>query len=863
MPESYQVATYDKQFLLELGPRTNYVLVTHPNTLEKTAIFADIAEASASQVPPTVTHLKTDSFSTTFPDIGGGVYKRSVALEASAYDPLASFTSLDGAVWLLDVSYVSPLLFGAFSHSSFDEMEHEVAVDSTNEINAARQYCRQKKLPFYIDGFYRYNGTLKPETGESFLGKGRHSCGIQIWNDNTETGFQILEDNVTIRNTGIQSYLYQAKVSGGGTGMIGVPLITGNFSEGSIPTPKGFYVDNVLLSRKDNETGFTSYTGVALQVSGGSKNGHIGFVEIEKRHSFGVMSHWTGDNDVTHGVHENSVHPREYTIEQVMVGPDIGSLLTISSVGNITIGSVIAESSRSVLTILPGDDLDVNNVGQPGIGSGVYIDQLVCYDVTGVDKTGTNDDAVTVTSQGTSKFRTEEDGSLTVNQLRYDVQIRSMVMHCTDPETIKFGIDLFNYYGRFVVESARITGFTGSEGAGVRIRQSRGDIRINLEHTDSSVFIQDSEAVITGQSDLNDPAGQLPASVEDSYNIKVNTRYWELPANDILRGNSTIVTSSDITRDVLRGHILRVKGTTNGSEQTIKVLVNDFTNNGLNEIHLSKPFPHDMTGVTVFSDPRDINVFIDASLTGARSAVHVDGGTVDIKGELLGGRYNLYAVNPYSVVTYRNQNGVLGDCRTLTESYTVYDMWTENGSVIEVTGNLGNAAVADTGNYFSIGAPTPDYMTNPDYILPQIHINSAIIHDKNHVITPNEDVKLFVDNSRTIEGELYTYFDAIFGVKKADSNANGYWQYHDDGTLDCWIRNYTVADDGSTIWTYPQQCITVDGCVPIASTTTNANRLARAYGITGASCEVTLRDADSDGLIAGNVNLYMKGRWRL
>lgn len=859
MTDTFQVSSYDEQFKLELGPKTQTVLIAHPNSLAKMAIYLDVAEVTQSNVPPSVTTLVTEAFDNSIAsDVGGAVYKRTTEAETLSNVSSASMQSLDGAYWILSKNQdMSPTLFGAYPHNSFDEMTHDDAVDSTQQINDCRSFALKNKKPVFVDYFFKYNGTLSPNEGESFVGNGRHNCGFQIWNNNTETGLQILSDNVIVTKLGIESYLYEAKIPGGGTGMIGVPIITGNFNGGMIPTPKGFIIDDVLLGRKDNETGHTSYSGVAAQFSGGSKNGYIGVIEIADRHSFALMSHWTGNNVETHGAHTESVHPREFDIEKVIVTADITSLLTLSSVANIRIGSVIAESARSVFTLLPGDDTDVNNVGQPGIGSGVYIDELVCHDVTTNGKTGTNDDAFSVSSQGTSKFRTEEAESLILEQMRYDVHVRSLVMHCNSPDEILYGIDLFNFYGNFKVDAAYLTGFTGDGGAGVRVRQSRGDINIHIAHTDSPIILDDTEANITGSSNIKDPAGQNPDSVSDSFNIKVLGDYWGKTANNISRGNTQILMSEPLSRDVLRGHTLRVTGTVNGSVQTMRVKVDDFTNNGLFQINLQKPFPHDMTDVTVSSDPRDVVVNIDAKLTGARTGILVENGKVNIKGEVQGGRFNVYASGLYTDIDYHIQTPVLGDSRTLTENYTVYDAWLEEGVVIKLTGDVGKGLLVDTGNYFSIGAPIPN---GDPYVLPKVFLRNSIIYDKDHVMIPNENVELFVDSCRTVEGQEYTYFDAVLGVKKTGENVNGHWQYHDDGVLECWHRSFPAANTGNSVWTYPQQFHDVVQSVPIASVVGNSDQTARTYGSTGTSCIVTLREAGA--LTSGNVNLYAKGRWR-
>lgn len=58
------------------------------------------------------------------------------------------------------------------------------------------------------------------------------------------------------------------------------------------------------------------------------------------------------------------------------------------------------------------------------------------------------------------------------------------------------------------------------------------------------------------------------------------------------------------------------------------------------------------------------------------------------------------------------------------------------------------------------------------------------------------------------------------------SNANGYWKYHEDGVLECWIRNAVTDANGDFHWTFPK--VFTGGGATVA---VNATSAALAVGV--------------------------------
>ena len=552
--------------------------------------FATLAAAIAATIPATTPIIRTITRSGT---TGGARYARSSAGGVSAYSTLVWFQSADGAYWLLDEALPTVTMSGAHRHVSFAEMTHAGAVDATAGVNAIREYARLKKVAYIVDGFFKYVGQLTYYENEIQRGIGDRVCGLQIWNTNAQTGPQVVVDSVTILDMGFESYLYQQKATGGGTGMIGVGLIVGNYIDGTIPEPKGFHIDRVLISRKPNEAGFTSYNAFAFQVGGGARDGYIGRVTVVGRHSVAFQAHWNGNNSVVDASFTESVHPRNYVLDTLIVeGDEVGGILTLSSVSCLSIRTIVADTCRQLFIFLAGDDTDDFNIGYPNIGASVRIGSFTCNNMQTAGLSGSNVEAINMTTLGTSKFQVSDGLSKKKKvQLRCDVEIENLCIH-TDDAALTYAIDMFEYFGRFVVNSARITGFVDA----FRARKCRGDIQINMEYTDGRCEIQNSDVTLTGTY----VRGGLLDSSSDSRNVFVNSASWSVAASNITRGATSVTVPTILVADIERGSTIELTGTTSEGVETLSIPVDVFTESQpYTRLNLGYALTQAFTGATV------------------------------------------------------------------------------------------------------------------------------------------------------------------------------------------------------------------------------------------------------------------------
>ena len=688
--------------------------------------YATRGKAESAVIPALVQTVRVTSYDG--PGIEPVEYRRSTAAEVSDLGltgiSQAWFQSADGAHWLLDVQFPRATMFGARAHRSMAELTHEGAVDSTAAITAARAYARALRRTLILDGYFMHTGDLVPEAAERIVGAGRHQCGIQVRSGNDETGIRVVNDNVTLVGFEAQAYLVEPKLPGGGTGLIGNALTFGRyFDGGGVTKPTGYYVDDLLLTRKENEAGYTSYNGIALQISGGANQGHVGLIEIAGRHSSATMSHWNGDGAAPHEAFTQSRHPRYFNIQKfILTGDQIDTIYTFSSVGSVRVESMVAEQCKKLVAVLAGDDIDDFNIGDPNVGAHLRIEQAVCNKI---DSGGApvDDAAVSITSLGTSKFQTEE-GQPKKSQLPVHVSFGELTMHTDDGANIPYAIDLFEHFGSVTVEHANITGFPYA----LRARRSRGASHVNFDHTDGKVLVSGSDMVVTGYTDRGDPTGydRDAADLDGSYNVRAESDGWaSTAANDVTRGDTSITVPAGIPDDIVRGSDLFVTGTVmQGGEpvvETLSFIADDFSETGLTVIPLGRTLPHDMTGVTVRL-PGLSRLDADfASCLGSRSGVVVEGALARIR-NASAGRFSVMAKGADSFAAVDVVTPVSGQARALTETYPLYDLYCEDGATAHIRGQLGAAKVSAIGLYYSIGGAGP--------------ANSRVLIDGAHIVDP-------------------------------------------------------------------------------------------------------------------------------
>lgn len=805
----------------------------------------------SSNIPDSEASVVSRSFDNM--GVGGATYRRSSAAAVEGYPALSWFQSADGAYWLLDEKHPTPEMFGAIPAENMGDLTHNGASDSTEAIRQARQYALLKKRPLYIYGYFMWVGSLTLETNERIIGKGRHNCGLQVKTDGAlyEGGFQIINDNAFVVGLELQAYLYTPKSPNGGTGMVGVSLLIGNYSDGTIPVPKNYCLDDILLTRKNNETDHVSYTGIGMQISGGANTGKLGLIEIATRHSVAYMSHWNGDANTPETPSTETVHPRNFTIDKLIVSDHVDTLMTLSSVANLDIRSVYAKSCATVLTVLAGDEADDLNIGEPNIGTGVHFGEIIVNNVTAKGKPF--DEAMGITSLATSKFQTMF-GQPRQQQLRIGITIDNLTLHTNDPAII-YGIDLFYYYGLFRVKSARLTGFKHP----FRASKSRGDININFEMTDGACIVKDSDATLTGNFRLKD---RFVTPYVNPWAVLVDSATFEIPIYGFLRGATVLTLPNPLPERIERGGVVEITGTINGKVQTVRYVSEKFVPRDATTVDLGIVFQNNCNSATLkYITKCDVDVNAEA-MTGCHVGVYAKAGNVKVRGNLTAGRYNVHAYGADTVVDYKMQSSVSGDYRMEGLTTSLYDLFLEAGAAAIASGELGKGKLADTGAWRSIGGEASGARH-------KLIIKDAIIYDKTKVVAVEaHNIDCAVSGCMTSTGKDYNIID-VYGLEKVGSNTNGHFERNENGVMECWARNVQIGETQPYTWTFPQGfAVTGSIYVDAISTSSSSSRVPSALATSGTQAAITLTE-NAEGTngtpspATAGMNLYAKGFWKV
>lgn len=93
------------------------------------------------------------------------------------------------------------------------------------------------------------------------------------------------------------------------------------------------------------------------------------------------------------------------------------------------------------------------------------------------------------------------------------------------------------------------------------------------------------------------------------------------------------------------------------------------------------------------------------------------------------------------------------------------------------------------------------------------------------------------------------------------NDVNGYWEYRQDGVLECWLRNVSPAPDGTYTWTFPKPFLSTAAVAVMATPTSLTNdRTANALNSSSTQASVVVRDGAGSGVASG-VSLHAIGRW--
>lgn len=642
---------------------------------------ADKAAAILSEPGADVQFLLLAAYSASVdPQRGGAVYRRSDATEAAIYDARVKLFTANGVWFVLHEEDPMLAMAGGLGRSDF---EANTGTDEKAVIDALVAYCRTEDKAVGVDGYYRYHGEFAGFTNDRFRGVGRDQCGILFQMDNTQSGFTTLYDGLSAWDMELCGDLIEDK-SGGDNGHIGCVTRIGTYVSGIQVSSLGFDFRRLKVSRTPN-TAVTSYKSLAMTIFGDARRGILRDIEVTGRHTHGLQAHWTGDFTAVGNTVTSTDHPHDFLIDNISFGPQVEIALVLSSVGHVQIGRASGVGQEVVLRVLAGDEgPDFATYGH--VGSNITFENLHFTEIVG---NADGDEVFEWTSLYTSKFR-DEEGQDRKRQLDLNLHFENVYLHTA--ASLPKAIRSFAAVGNVQMDNVTVKGFDVAYDSVNSLAQTR----IHFADTDGEVHADDSDHItLTGKSDLNDP------EAADRYGVKLEGARYAVALDeksaDIVfsSGDTSIVLSAGISRDIERGRKITLVGT-DSSDAAIEwtTYATQYVEEGNVNVPVEE-LPFTFKTCTATIDKFATNIHVHMVPRGVRTGIQAEGVTFNIDG--IGpqgiGRFGIELVDNAVLIGRGLNISGNGRGRTQNPSFAVYDFWLKGNSLALVTDSvLGSTA---------------------------------------------------------------------------------------------------------------------------------------------------------------------------
>lgn len=214
-----------------------------------------------------------------------------------------------------------------------------------------------KKSTYVLSSGFDYDNVVINGNGSTF----------QITTQNSENGFGITGDNVTLKNLIIELTITGSPSHGG----VQQPIVLGIFP--TVGSVKNIIIENITI-----ENGTPQQDGNGIAVFGSSHNITIRNIEVDGNNLLGraFMAHWSVDNV---GV-EPTLHPYNISLENIyatnLFDSHVSSIIFLSSVYNISMRNINGYDIPYGLIVYSGDYSSANAQAfqQDLIGTGITLD---------------------------------------------------------------------------------------------------------------------------------------------------------------------------------------------------------------------------------------------------------------------------------------------------------------------------------------------------------------------------------------------------------------------------------------------------------------------------------------------------------
>ncbi len=666
-----------------------------------------------------------------------------------------------------------------------------------------------------------------------------------VWLDvsELESGFVITDANGGVSGVNI-IIQHNTTTKEANRGHHGNAVTVGQFMATSAqPRVHSIHID-VGICRAADVAGQDSYPSPSVNL--------IGYTEHStcKLRSFGVtnspgsilyQSHWGGHNASGDATLEPVVtyHPNNIDVEIVGVATGHRRGVVLSSVFGMRVKPFSTDGIKYPFLFLQGDN--VNDYAIPSHAPHVGLDNQIGF-IRAINceiDTGDDDDAVLITTRGTSKFENFAGTSVKlIKQIAAGLMCEGFDIQLTGNNASTTGIRVFGALGSIDLGAVYCSGETK---ASVEIEYGNADVKVDVRRADRDILYE----YATGGSILGsavDKSDSYDGTGDYCVQVVGNTVSTVTTAAAVL-GDTTVPITAFNT-DVHVGDRLLL-----GDQP---VIATAFIDNTVPFLVFTPLQGNVDSGATVKLDRRARLKRLVASYAGSEYGANI------VRADILDA--------DFSDVKWTGRNAAR----------------LSGGSIVRLTGDfpVGTSRLETTSDFtFRVGVDCSLHLL-PGVRIPAnadlgAHVqlqragesgpwgvmiaHGAIIEDVSNLYDSSDGFR----QARLLDCHDYDgdYIDHPDGN---GSDVNGEWRKNADGTMEVWARNVNIGATQPYTWTFPGGGFIATATTSVHVTPASATTPRMGHGVANSATTAQVWAHNDDGTDAPStgVNLHAKGYWR-